>query len=122
MRHWLIILLAIVRTQSFLPSSHRKLAPSHFLRIRGSSVLKTGRQEPCTAGAGETNSANSLEMRILNIPACDEPWTYEDTIRAAVCSDGVILLRWHISGPSSTDPYMLAVEAVTYKEEDTTHT
>lgn len=57
----------------------------------------------------------ALRIHVFDIAACDEPWTYEDHIRATVTRDdpNLVLLRWHISGPGA-HLETLSVEAVTY--------
>ena len=68
-------------------------------------------------------SRTPLAMHTFELPQSAKPWTYEDTVKEAVCEGGRIrLVRWHISGPGE-GANTVAVEAVTYDpeyEQDTT--
>lgn len=67
-----------------------------------------------TSGSDKAASEAPLVMHTFELPQSSEPWTYEESVRAAVCDGGRLrLLRWHISGPGSCDS-TVAVEAVTY--------
>jgi len=93
---------------SFVASSGAFVIP------RSSSLGRTHQHTLCNSARTQEEKKEALRLHVFDILQTNAPWTYEEIIRAEVCSDlATRLVRWHISGPGSEDG-TLAVEAVTF--------
>lgn len=87
-----------------------------FFVSRNSPRLTQRRPVPtqCSSAQTQEDKKEALRLHVFDILQTNAPWTYEEIIRAEVCSDlATRLVRWHISGPGSEEG-TLAVEAVTF--------